>query len=130
MSEKVSERTGINVNKVAGVIAGGVYLGNKVKKGYDLANAGFRIVGTGIEGEGMMTATAGAGESIITNTAANIAGEALISAGELAGGVDLLGSAGALGVMTGIGGAMLPALGVGLLAYELFDLLWSYIMFL
>jgi hypothetical protein len=32
--------------------------------------------------------------------------------------------------MSGIGGAMLPAIGVGLLAYELFDLLWSYIMFL
>jgi hypothetical protein len=29
------------VKEVAGTIAGGVYLANKIKKGYDLAKAGY-----------------------------------------------------------------------------------------
>lgn len=126
MSNKVSERTGTDVKSVAGVIAGGVYLGNKIKKGYDLAKAGYRIVGYATETGEVVTATVGAGESVAMGTMANVAGDALIAGGEMAG-VDLMGTAATAGLMSGIGGALLPAIGVGLLAYELISLLWLYL---
>lgn len=37
MSERVSEITGKDPKQIAAAIAGGVYLGNKLKKGFDLA---------------------------------------------------------------------------------------------
>ncbi len=41
MSKRVSEATGTDEKKIAGLIAGSVYVGNKIKKGYDLARGGY-----------------------------------------------------------------------------------------
>lgn len=59
----------------------------------------------------------------------NVAAEGLATAGEVAG-VDLLAGATEAAMMAGAGSIALPALGIGLLAYELMDLLWLYIHYL
>jgi hypothetical protein len=37
VSKRVSENTGLDEGKVAGIIAGGVYMGHKLKKAYNTA---------------------------------------------------------------------------------------------
>lgn len=62
------------------------------------------------------------GGSIARRTFANIGGEAMIGLGESLG-IDLMASSAGFAAVAGIGSTLLPAIGVGLLAYELIDML-------
>ena len=55
---------------------------------------------------------------------ANLGGEAMIATGEAIGLEGLFGTATASAAAVGLGSVLAPAVGIGLLAYSLYDLLW------